>query len=56
MLVLSGQGTIKERRKKKPSLSGMKKKILEENLFFIADGNIAQLFFTQEISLPSKKS
>lgn len=34
----------------------MKKKILEENFFFIADGNIAQLFFTQEISLPSKKS
>lgn len=53
---LVGTGHNKGKEKKKPSLSGMKKKILEENLFFIADGNIAQLFFTQEISLPSKKS
>lgn len=45
MLVLSGQGTIKERRKKNPSLSGMKKKILEENLFFYSRWEYCSIIF-----------
>lgn len=53
---LVGTGHNKGKEKKKPFSLGNEKKNLRGKSFFIADGNIAQLFFTQEISLPSKKS
>lgn len=53
---LVGTGHNKGKEKKKTFSLGNEKKNLRGKSFFIADGNIAQLFFTQEISLPSKKS
>lgn len=55
MLVLSGQGTIKERGKKKTFLSREWKKILEENLFYSRWEYCSIIFHTRNFATIKEK-
>lgn len=55
MLVLSGQGTIKERRKKKPFSLGNEKKILEQNLFYSRWEYCSIIFHTRNFATIKEK-